>query len=116
MEPTLSPGDIVIISKTNFDIKDVVVYTTEDNKQVQIIHRIIAKENDNYILQGDNNNFIDPYNPTQLQILGKMIFKIPKLGTLFFYLSLPLVWISLLFLGLGLHLYSNLKSEDNKHA
>lgn len=40
-------------------------------------------------MQGDNNSWIDPWEPTPQEIQGRAIFFFPKVGALFNYLQSP---------------------------
>ena len=88
MQPTLKIGDVVIIKndidKINFKIGDIISY--RKGKAV-ITHRIVAFENDKYITKGEYNSFNDEEKVKFEEIEGKVIFKIPFLGKIFFFLS-----------------------------
>jgi hypothetical protein len=47
-----------------------------------VIHRIIDLKGNFYILQGDNNPWVDSYQPIQAEITGKLLFHIPQVGKL----------------------------------
>lgn len=80
----LLPGDVAVIKKENeYKVGDVIVFLKR-NMKAPIIHRIIKVENGIYQTKGDNN-------PAQLEIeknikydeiIGKVIFIIPKIGYL----------------------------------
>jgi signal peptidase len=96
MEPVLSAGDLVIIKETkNVDVGDVIVYQSSDNEL--IIHRIISRDNDTIVTQGDANNAADV--PITIDaVKGKMTRHVPKLGMLVRLLKQPAVVIALLIL------------------
>ncbi len=82
-------GDILLLSnRGDIEIGDVIIFMT--NAKNPIVHRVISIENGIYQTKGDfntaqltkNNNpqKIDETSITQDQIIGKAIFKIPKLG------------------------------------
>ena len=77
MEPTLHVGDMVIISKSGYDTGDIVVYMRGN---MPIIHRIIEKNDQGYIIKGDNNPVADPGIVKQSQIIGKTVVAFPVLG------------------------------------
>lgn len=86
MNPEIEIGDIVIIKETKTDeIKkgDIIEYIDSDLK-VPIIHRVIEKntegQNPVFITKGDANNAADENPVLEQQIVGKKIFKIPKIG------------------------------------
>ena len=89
MEPTYMPGDIVVVKKIanpshEISVGDVVTYQPEANNPDLITHRVISKslggaQGAVFILQGDNNGAVDdPVLPKQ--IMGKVIYSIPKVG------------------------------------
>ena len=71
MEPNFHLGDLIIIRpQPYYGIGDQVVYQNLDLGG-GLFHRIIDLELDRYILKGDNNAWIDSYQPTQGEIIGK---------------------------------------------
>ena len=86
MEPTLYRGDIVIIkNEVNYNEKNIIVFNTNNNLYV---HRIIAtKEQKAYRTAGDKTGIIDSWMLKNEDILGKVIFKIPKLGHINLWLA-----------------------------
>jgi signal peptidase I len=93
MIPVFYPGDIVIIAKTqakNVNVGDIVEYRSADNN-INIIHRVInIQENGSqktYIFKGDNNDAPDNVPVTEQQILGKEIFRVPKVGWVSLYIK-----------------------------
>jgi signal peptidase I len=70
MEPSLQWGDLVIAHPArSYQIGDVVTYNHPFVGPV--IHRIIDRQGTRYVLQGDNNEWIDSYQPTREEILGR---------------------------------------------
>lgn len=106
MEPTLSPGDFVVLRTGDYAVGDVVSYMPFDEVPAQVIHRILEFNDDGTItLQGDNNSFIDPFAPTVDDISGRMVFSIPNVGAVTWFLGQPLVWGSFLLIAAALILY-----------
>ena len=90
MEPGYHLGDLTIMRKADsYKVGDIVTYRDAD-MQAYVIHRIIRVEQDHYVLQGDNNSWIDAYRPTNEEIIGKLWIYIPKLGKIFKWLRSPL--------------------------
>ena len=90
MEPGYHLGDLTVMRKADsYQVGDIVTYHDAD-MQAYVIHRIIRVEQDHYVLQGDNNSWIDAYHPTNEEIIGKLWIYIPKLGKLFKWLRSPL--------------------------
>lgn len=87
MLPTLSVDDMVYVMSTSFnDIKsgDIITYVIDEG--TTITHRVVAVNSDDktVVTQGDNNQYPDIAPVEEENIIGKMIFKIPKLGKLDF--------------------------------
>jgi signal peptidase len=91
MEPEISVGDLVISrSGANYGINQRVVYK---HPQVGFVfHRIIDQEDDTYILKGDNNDWVDSYQPTTDEIVGSYWFKIPTGGLVIRKLREPIIF------------------------
>lgn len=90
MEPRYHLGDLTIMRKTAiYQVGDVVTYRDAE-MNAYVIHRIIGVDQDQYVLQGDNNSWIDAYRPTNEEIIGKLWIHIPKLGKLFKWMRAPL--------------------------
>jgi signal peptidase len=104
MEPTLQRGDLVLVrDESDYQVGDVVTYK---HPQVgPVIHRIIETEGNRFILQGDNNNWIDSYTPTEEEVIGKQWLHIPEAGDIMSKLRSPIA-MALLALILGIGLFS----------
>ena len=70
MSPTIEKGDMIIVKiDTNYKVGDIVSF--KDNDSI-ITHRIIEKNDNYYVTQGDANNVAD--NPIkEEQIIGKTV-------------------------------------------
>lgn len=76
MYPNLKTNDIVIIKKySNYEKGDIITYS-EDN--YLITHRIIEKNNNDFITKGDNNNSEDNELVKLENIKGKVILRINR--------------------------------------
>ncbi len=100
MEPTMHTGDFALaIKQDSYKVGDVVPFKVEagENQGYRVpdaggivIHRIIGGNGvDGYQLQGDNNSWVDPWQPTHDEVLGRTVFFVPRLGFLFSYLQDP---------------------------
>ncbi|WP_061961598.1 signal peptidase I [Demequina flava] len=117
MEPTYYTGDVVVARADEPEIGDVVIYTTEDLGDAKIIHRIIGGDGVNgWEIQGDNNDFVDPFHPTNEDVLGVAKFHIDSVGTWATVLRSPSVWASFLLLALGLVMWPSRRCPDLESA
>jgi signal peptidase len=100
MEPSLHSGDLVLAQQSRmYEVGDVVTYS---HPQVgPVIHRIIAKDGNTFTLQGDNNEWIDSYQPTVEDILGKSWMTLPSAAVWLQHLRTP-VGLALLSLTVAL--------------
>lgn len=91
MLPHFHAGDLVILRKeANYHVGEVAGYHNRE-LGVVVMHRIIAVHAGHYVFKGDNNNFVDTYEPTKSQIVGAEWVYIPRLGQLLNDLRVPAV-------------------------
>ena len=103
MEPLYYTGDLVVSRCGGYQVGDIVVYNPPDVGGARVIHRIIGGNGeDGWVMQGDNNDFVDPWQPTNDRVLGKAVLHVPQLGKLASVLLSPLTWLSLLLVALAL--------------
>lgn len=93
MEPVYYQGDVVFIKKVDpyqLVVGDIIVFNA-DGGGIPIVHRIIeiVEEGDTlyFVTKGDSNSFQDTYyhplkGVPESEIVGKPVFKIPKVGWL----------------------------------
>lgn len=115
MEPLYYTGDLVVSRCGDYQVGDVVVYNPPDVGGARVIHRIIGGNGESgWVMQGDNNDFVDPWEPTNDRVLGKAMLHVPQLGRLASVLLSPLTWLSLLLVALALVIWpsSPRSSED----
>jgi signal peptidase I len=80
MEPTYHKGDLVITrTEALYGVGDIVTYYNADIKR-PVIHRIIAEDHGTFVLQGDNNPWVDDIRPTSQDIIGKAWLHLPRVG------------------------------------
>ncbi len=105
MSPKFKLGDLVIVKEADvYEIGDAVAY--EHPTINYVFHRIITvNTHGNFQLQGDHNDWVDSYMPTQDEIVGKLWLHIPNAGKTLRTLRSPwgfailtLIFISLLYL------------------
>jgi signal peptidase I len=116
MEPKFHKGDLVIVHKEPiYEVGDAVVYR---NKTLEsfVFHRIISKQLGQYTVKGDNNSWIDSYQPTYKEVIGKLWLHIPRGGIAIQKIRSPIV-MALIAGGLGAFLATSLftnKVKGNK--
>jgi signal peptidase len=101
MEPTFHTGDLIVARCGTPAPGDIVIYQPPGlDERALIIHRIVgAGSAGGWVMQGDNNSYKDPWQPTDHDILGIALIRIPSVGSL---LRAPLVWSSMLLMAAAL--------------
>lgn len=113
MEPVYHRGDLVIVSTAqDYGVGDIITYRHPDIGQ--IIHRIV-EENDGgrFVTKGDNNSWLDPYLPSQADIVGKSWIHVPSAGKLIGWLKSP-VGLAILIGAMGVLAMTSFEPTDNK--
>jgi signal peptidase I len=117
MEPSFHIGDLVIAhEETSYRVGDAVVYRNMELENF-VFHRIISEDMGHFSLQGDNNNWVDNYQPSQEEILGKLWLHIPRGGLAIQKIRSPFV-MALVAAGIGAILASSLfrkRTRGNQH-
>ncbi|KKQ02045.1 MAG: Type I signal peptidase [Candidatus Roizmanbacteria bacterium GW2011_GWA2_36_23] len=93
MEPTIMIGDIIISHKQyQYNKNDVVTFMNADQRVVthRIIEASVSKDKTSFITKGDANRSEDSDLITDENIIGKVIFIIPKLGYLVGFIKTPI--------------------------
>ena len=107
MLPTFESGDFLIVKRERtYSEGDVVVYSIPEGEVgagSRIVHRIVGGDADGFVIRGDNNSSIDPWLPTNADIVGQVWFRIPRLANILAYLRNPTVLaLSIAFMTLSL--------------
>jgi signal peptidase I len=103
MEPTYFSGDLVIARKMEASVGDVIVYAPQSLGGAQIVHRIIGgNAEDGWVMQGDNNNFIDPFEPTGDEVKGVVVVHYSDIGRVTALMLNPIFWAALILAGVVL--------------
>jgi signal peptidase I len=114
MEPLYHRGDLVILhAASDYQIGDIVTYRHPDIGPV--IHRIIGHTGERWIFKGDHNNFIDPYQPVQAELIGRAWVHLPSVGKVLERLRSPLA-MALLALALGGIIMSTITSDARPYG
>ncbi len=110
MEPEIMTGDLAVIkSSEDYDIGDIVVYSSQYEL---IIHRIVDINGEKVVTKGDANNVNDsPVDKSDIK--GKMIFHIPYLGKAAMLVKQPFS-IVILILSAVILLSLSSKSKDDE--
>ena len=103
MVPTINVNDGIVVKRVDNDkyqVGDIVSYVTNDSRfrGAVVTHRIVTKENNTasssiYTTKGDNNQMVDANSVYTSMINGKVLFRIPKIGYFYNFLSNPVNFI-----------------------
>ena len=81
MEPLLHKGDLVILKKrSHYEVNDVVAYRSADIHQV-VLHRIVGRNGQHYIMRGDNTPAPDRQQPVFSDFVGERWIQLDGMGT-----------------------------------
>ena len=118
MEKTIMAGDVVVDYKNKdniYELGDIITfYSNRGNGQITITHRIIDIKIENgkyfYSTKGDNNNTADTHYVSQDDVIGKVIFVIPKVGFIQEFILSKVGWIVVIVIPcVGIVVYDLLK-------
>ena len=89
MAPLFHSGDLAILREApRYRVGDIVAYR-DPNLEKVVLHRIVALDGGRYVLQGDNNDFLDPHHPARSSFLGKLWVRVPRAGSLLGWMGTP---------------------------
>lgn len=96
MLPTYHPGDLVLTWRSNdYAVGSPVVYgipAGEAGAGLNVVHRIVAERNDGtFVTQGDNNDHVDPWEPTVSDVRGQVVLRVPRGGIALRWFGSPVV-------------------------
>lgn len=76
MVPKFKKGDFIVIKKQEkYNVGDIITFEViEENSKYYITHRIVGKNENEFITKGDANNKNDNYKVYENAIKGKVIF------------------------------------------
>ncbi len=79
MKPTIKKGYLIIVreSKQGYEINDIITFKRNGE---YITHRIVGKDDEQYRVKGDANDYEDEEPVFENEIEGKIVFKIPVIG------------------------------------
>ncbi len=81
MEPLMHKGDLVILKKrSHYEVNDVVAYRSSDIHQV-VLHRVVGRDGQRYIMRGDNTPGPDRQRPLYSDFVGERWIQLDGMGT-----------------------------------
>ena len=131
MVPTINVLDVVVTKRvdepTDLEKGDIITFNSTDYRYsgVLVTHRIVDIEKTTsgeylFTTKGDNNNTQDSSRISFDEIYGRVLFRIPKIGYIQYYLSSILGWVAIIIVPavmiIGYDIYKlvkTLKSNNN---
>src|SRR5690606_34747436 len=116
MEPTYFGGDLGIARPMEPSVGDVIVSAPTELGGSQSVHRIIGgSAEDGWVVKGDNNSFIDPFEPTADEVRGVVLVHYADMGRVTALMLNPLFWASFIIAALVIYLwFSGDDCEDDE--
>ena len=112
MEPTYESGDLVIARSGQPQVGDVIVYAPDSLGGAQVVHRVISGDaQTGWQVQGDNNDFVDPFFPSGSEVRGVVQVHVPHAGVVTRWLLNPLVWAALVLAGTVIAIWPPARSK-----
>ncbi len=103
MEPTYASGDIVVARKGVPEVGDIVVYIPDGYPHSRVVHQIVGGDGvTGWDMKGSNNSWLDPWTPTNADVVGIVHTRIPNAGFVTSILLSPLLWAGVIFVAIGL--------------
>lgn len=89
MEPALERGDLALLrQRASYDVGDVVGYRSAELDRI-VLHRIVGRDGDRYVMKGDANDFRDGERPAADQVVGRLWVAVPVAGSVLAWLRDP---------------------------
>jgi signal peptidase I len=118
MAPDLQPGDVIVvkpITPENAQVKDVITYRNSNN--TLITHRIVdrVEKHDQLFFQtkGDANNVKDDGLVSSNQLVGSLLFHIPKAGYVANFIKSPMGIVLFIVIGACMLIMGNGRKRLN---
>jgi len=99
MEPALSVGDLIIVSKDKpYSVQDIVVY---QQNNTLVVHRVVSIDEETIVTQGDANNVADSA-VEKSAVKGTVIAVVPMVGNAVNFIKTPIGTILLVVAAIAL--------------
>jgi signal peptidase len=106
MEPTYYTGDLVVTRAAAPKVGDIIVYQPADVGGARVIHRIVGgNATEGWVMKGDNNSWLDPWQPKGSEVLGTARLHLPHVGAVAHFLVSPVLWVGLILIAGALLLW-----------
>ncbi len=114
MSGTIEINDMIFTFKQKeYNVGDIVTF--KHGKSLTT-HRIVGEADGGFITKGDANNTEDKDVLRQEDIVGKVVFVIPKIGVVMEYMQKPLGMLVLIVIGFGVLVIPEMLSKGKESA
>ncbi len=114
MWPKLITGDLVVLRSTGqYHVGEIAGYKTQQLRS-PVVHQIVSVSNNRFTFKGINNSFVDPSNPKQSNIVGRMWLDLGQTGRLLRLTQLPAVGGALIFAACGYALWPRRRRRQHR--
>ncbi len=113
-------GDLIITKAVNPDtlkVGDIITFIEEE--KTVVTHRIVAiNEDGTFTTKGDANNTEDQMPVAKENVIGRFLFRIPKLGDAVLFAQTPIGMLVVIGVPVGLYILFDmlLRAKQNKEA
>jgi signal peptidase len=116
MEPTLSPGDVVVVDATApIRENDVITYLTAGTG-VPTTHRVVSVLPEGYETKGDANENVDAAVVPQASVLGRVVLVVPLLGHVLLWTNSGVGFLALVIVPLTLLALNELRDWSRRES
>lgn len=89
MAPILEDGDLAVVhGQDRYRVGDVVLYRDAVLGQ-SLLHRVVGRAGDRFVMKGDHNRFLDAFRPKEDEVVGRLWLRIPNVGRAIGWLRRP---------------------------
>jgi signal peptidase I len=113
MEPLYHRGDLVILFEADHvEVGEIFAYRYPELGSV--IHRVVAREGDRFIMKGDHNSWTDGYHPAFDDMIGKAVINLPGVGNTVRWLRQPVRFAGVVALLAGVLVFGMVYDSSQK--
>lgn len=118
MSPTIKVDSMIIVKESNAKeiVKGDIITYYGHNQDSRVTHRVVEIENngETFITRGDANESNDPLPLEGEKLIGKVVFTIPFIGSIFRFLSTDLGLALLITVAIAWIVFPKILSKENE--
>jgi len=90
MQPHLNQGDLAVVRVGSGGTTGEIMAYHNDLTRQRVLHRVIGTSGGRFILRGDNNSWVDSFQPGPEEVIGTLWFRVPLAGKAVEWMRSPL--------------------------